>query len=63
MSKLHGNRIEVGTISNSDRNSLSTVNGHLIYNTDANLLQYYNPAGWQSLGDNSPSSKLSLILI
>ena len=57
MSKLHGNRIEVGTISTSNRNSLSNVNGHLIYNTDTNLLQYYNPAGWQSLGDASPNTK------
>ena len=57
MSKLHGNRIEVGNISTSDRNSLSNVNGHLVYNTDNNLLQYYNPTGWQSLGDNSPNVK------
>ena len=57
MSKLHGNRIEVGQISSSNRNSLSAVNGHLIYNTDTNLLQYYNPAGWQSLGDASPNTK------
>ena len=57
MSKLLGNRIEVGNISTSDRNSLSNVNGHLIYNTDTNLLQYYNPAGWQSLGDASPNTK------
>ena len=57
MSKLHGNRIEVGNISTSNRNSLSNVNGHLIYNTDTNLLQYYNPAGWQSLGDASPNTK------
>ena len=57
MSKLHGNRIEVGQISASDRNSLSAVNGHLVYNTDTNLLQYYNPAGWQSLGDASPNTK------
>ena len=57
MSKLHGNRIEVGQISASARNSLSAVNGHLVYNTDTNLLQYYNPSGWQSLGDASPSTK------
>ena len=57
MSKLHGNRIEVGQISASARNSLSAVNGHLVYNTDTNLLQYYNPAGWQSLGDASPNTK------
>ena len=57
MSKLHGNRIEVGNISTSNRNSLSNVNGHLVYNTDTNLLQYYNPAGWQSLGDASPNTK------
>ena len=57
MSKLHNNRIEVGNISTSNRNSLSNVNGHLIYNTDTNLLQYYNPTGWQSLGDAAPSTK------
>lgn len=57
MSKLHGNRIEVGNISTSNRNSLSNVNGHLVYNTDTNLLQYYNPTGWQSLGDNAPNTK------
>ena len=57
MSKLHGNRIEVGQITSSNRNSLSAVDGHLIYNTDTNLLQYYNPAGWQSLGDASPNTK------
>ena len=57
MSKLHGNRIEVGNISTSNRNSLSNVNGHLVYNTDTNLLQYYNPTGWQSLGDAAPNTK------
>ena len=57
MSKLHGNRIEVGNINTSNRNSLSNVNGHLVYNTDTNLLQYYNPTGWQSLGDAAPSTK------
>ena len=57
MSKLHGNRIEVGNISTSNRNSLSNVNGHLVYNTDTNLLEYYNPSGWQKLGDLSPNIK------
>lgn len=57
MSKLHGNRIEVGNINTSNRNSLSNVNGHLVYNTDTNLLQYYNPTGWQSLGDAAPNTK------
>ena len=57
MSKLHGNRIEVGNINTSDRNSLSNVNGHLVYNTDTNLLEYYNPSGWQQLGDLSPNTK------
>ena len=42
MSKLHNNRIEVGNISTSGRNSLSNVDGHLIYNSTTNLLEYYN---------------------
>ena len=54
MSKLHGNRIEVGNISTSDRNSLSNVNGHLIYNTTTNALEFYNPSGWQALGNVTP---------
>ena len=43
MSKLHNNRIEVGNISTSGRNSLSNVDGHFIYNSTTNLLEYYNP--------------------
>ena len=57
MSKLHGNRIEVGQMNTSTRNSLSNVNGHLIYNTTTNGLEFYNPAGWQSLGSTSPDVK------
>ena len=53
MSKLHGNRIEVEYL---NRNSLN-VNGHLIYNTTTNGLEFYNPAGWQSLGSTSPDVK------
>ena len=47
MSKLHGNRVEIGTLSTSAKNSLGSVpNGTIVYDTDLNEIQYYNPQGW-----------------
>ena len=59
MSKLHGNRVEIGTLSTSAKNSLGSVpNGTILYDTDLNEVQYYNPQGWLpiSTGQNVNAS-------
>ena len=47
MSKLHDNRVEIGQLTTTQRDALGSVpNGTVIYNTSANELQFYYPAGW-----------------
>ena len=35
--------------SNSQRNSLTAVEGQVIYNTDSNVLEYYNGSDWAKI--------------
>ena len=54
MSKLHSNRVEIGQLSTSARNSLGSVpNGTTIYNTDDNELQFYYPGGWSPVSQGT----------
>ena len=47
MSKLHSNRVEIGQLTTPQRDALGSVpHGTVIYNTSANELQFYYPAGW-----------------
>ncbi len=50
MSKLHGNRIEVGTITTTDRDNLSSPPaGTVIWNSSTGTSQVYNGSAWKDM--------------
>ena len=52
MSKLHSNRIELGALSESQRNNLSSPPaGTVIYNTTTNIVEHYNGTTWISMSN------------
>ena len=52
MSQLHGNRIDLGSITSSQRDALSGMPaGTVIYNSTDNIVQHWNGTAWISMSN------------
>ena len=51
MAKLNANGVELGSLTTSQRNSLSAVAGEVIYNSTTGTVQAYNGTSWHDLSN------------
>ena len=59
MAKLHGNRVEMGTITTTDRDNLGDPpDGTILYNSSTGYMQLRGPSGWANIANASaPADK------